>query len=72
MKKIALICPYFGKLPNYFPLVLQSMKSNNNIEWIVFTDDKTEYEYPANVNVKYMSFKELKILIKEKMRQRSR
>lgn len=67
MKKIALICPYFGKLPNYFPLVLQSMKSNNNIEWIVFTDDKTEYEYPANVNVKYMSFKELKILIKEKI-----
>lgn len=67
MKKIAFICPYFGKLPNYFPLVLQSMKSNNNIEWIVFTDDKTEYEYPANVNVKYISFEELKVLIKEKI-----
>lgn len=60
MKSIIFICPYFGKLPNYFDLVLKSCEYNKDIDWLIFTDDKTEYEYPKNVKVEYISFEEFK------------
>ena len=59
MIKIAFVCPYFGKMPNYFPLVLQSMRTNPSIDWIIFTDDQTKYNYPLNVKVNYIEFTEL-------------
>lgn len=51
---ILLICPYFGKLPEFqFPLWLKSCKYNPTIDWLIITDDKTSYEYPSNVKVLY-------------------
>lgn len=67
MKKIVFICPYFGKLPNYFDLVLESCRYNNTIDWIIFTDDKTMYNYPKNIKVYYMSFEEMKEYIQDKI-----
>ncbi len=64
MKKIILICPYFGQFPNYFSLVLQSMRNNPSIDWLIFTDNNKEYNYPQNVRVVRMSFSELKDRIK--------
>lgn len=58
--KVALVLPYFGKFDKLFPLWLASCKWNPHIDWMIFTDDKSEYEYPANVKVHYMSFKKLK------------
>ena len=67
MKKIVLICPYFGKLPkNHMDLWLQSCKYNPSIDWIIFTDDRTQFNYPKNVKVNYMSFGELKELFQKK------
>lgn len=63
LKKIAFVVPYMGKLPNYFPLWLESCKKNENVDFIIFTDDHTEYYYPPNVHVHYMEFEELKELI---------
>lgn len=59
MKKIAFIVPYFGTLPNGFPFWLLTCKMNPTIDWLVFTDDKTKYNYPPNVKVNYCSFKSI-------------
>lgn len=58
MKSICLIVPYFGKLPVNFQVWLNSCKLNSTINWVVFTDDNTSFDYPLNVKVFYLSFKE--------------
>lgn len=56
----ALIVPYFGKFNNYFPLWLKSCEYNKDYDWLIYTDDYTEYYYPSNVHVKYITFDSLK------------
>ena len=65
-KRLCFIIPYFGKLPNYFPLFLKSCKANPNFNWIVFTDDDGNYDYPDNVLKVKMTFKECQTLVKSK------
>ena len=60
MKSIAYVIPYFGKFPKGFELFLMSCKNNPTIDWLIFTDDKTKYEYPENVKVFYDTFEEIK------------
>ncbi len=68
MKNIVFICPYFGKFPNMqMNLWLESCKKNPNIDWLIFTDDITEYQYPKNVIVKYMNLKDFKNIIQKKI-----
>ena len=57
--RILFIVPYFGKFHNYFQLWLQSCKYNPTINWLVLTDDTTDYEFPPNVKVVYTNFKEV-------------
>ena len=64
--KICLINVYIGKLPNYFQLWLDSCRYNPSIDFLLFTDDKTKYDYPENVKVKYISFQEIKTYIQNK------
>lgn len=66
MKKCCFIIPYFGKLPNYFQLFLKSCEYNPTFNWIVFTDDKTDFHYPDNVKRIEMSFQELRDLVQSK------
>lgn len=66
MKKAVFIIPYFGKFNNYFNLFLNSCKYNPEYVWMIFTDDKTEYSYPENVIVYYMTFEEMHDLIQSK------
>lgn len=54
--RIAFIVPYFGKFNNYFALWLKSCEFNSDIDWLLFTDDRTEYNYPLNVKVHYYTF----------------
>lgn len=63
--KIGFIVPYFGKLPKYFQVWLYSCKANPTIDWFLFTNDKTEFDYPSNVKVEYMTFEHIKILIEK-------
>lgn len=60
MKTIAYLIPYFGKLPQNFQLWLDSCKENNTIDWIIVTDDVSEYKYPKNVKRIICSFEEIK------------
>lgn len=60
MKTIRYIVPYFGKLPEEFQLWLTTCKTNPSVEWMLFTDDRTDFDYPDNVSVSYCSFEEMK------------
>ena len=66
MKKCCFILVYFGKLPNYFPLFLKSCRTNKNFDWLIFTDDKSKFDYPENVQAVYMTFSEMKEKIQQK------
>lgn len=58
--KICLILPYFGKFNNYFDLWLNSCKYNERIDWHIYTDDHTAFNYPKNVIVHYCLFSDLR------------
>ena len=62
-KRLCFIIPYFGKLPNYFPVFLKTCKANPSYNWLVFTDDNNDYGYPQNVKRIKMTFEECKNLI---------
>lgn len=64
--KIAIIVAYFGRLPNYYQLFLDSCKVNSNYDWFIFSDDETVYRYPNNVNFIKMNFKECQELVQSK------
>lgn len=60
MHSIAYIVPYFGKFPKGFQFWLMSCGCNPSIDWLIFTDDHTEYNYPENVKVAYWSFEQMR------------
>ena len=66
MKKICFIIPYFGTLPNYFPLFLKSCEYNPDIDWLILGDDIDRYTYPPNVHKVFMSFSEIQEKIRKK------
>lgn len=67
MKKCLFIVPYFGKLPNTFPMFLKSCLINKDFNWLIITDDKTEYNYPQNVTRINMTFKQVIKLFEKKL-----
>lgn len=60
--RIAIVIPFFGELncKGYFQLFLDSCAQNKFITWFLITNDRTTYNYPENVCVKYQSFEELR------------
>lgn len=64
--KIALILPYFGKLPNWFYLWLESAGQNKEIDWLIYTDDERKFDFPKNVYVHYMTWKDMKEKVQTK------
>jgi len=60
MRKCAFILPYYGKFGNYFQLFLNSCAANPDYDWLVFTDDRTAYQYPQNVHVHYETFQDMR------------
>lgn len=66
MKKCCFIVPYFGKLPSHFEVFLKTCSYNNNYEWLIITDDMTQYSLPNNVKIIYKEFADLKNEIQNK------
>ncbi|PQF67856.1 DUF6625 family protein [Enterococcus faecium] len=66
MKKAVFLIPYFGRFNNYFQLFLDSCKKNKDINWIIFTDDRRNFDFPQNVRVIYMTFDDLKNVFQNK------
>lgn len=60
MKKCCFIIPYFGKFPEYFSIFLKTCAARSqDYQWLIFTDDKREFDYPSNVNIIYTTFTEI-------------
>lgn len=59
LRKCGFVLPYYGHFPPYFQLFLNSCGANPDFDWLVFTDDHTEYQYPANVHVHYETFADM-------------
>ncbi|MDM8303801.1 DUF6625 family protein [Limosilactobacillus vaginalis] len=60
MRNCLFIIPYFGQFNNYFQLFLNSCKYNQDYDWLIITDCKTEqYSFPKNVHVVHLSFNDL-------------
>lgn len=67
MRKCLFIIPYFGHFNNYFQLFLNSCKQNEDYDWLIITDCKTDqYDFPKNVHVVPTSFLEVVNKIQEK------
>lgn len=66
MKKALLFGLYFGKLPNTFEYWLSTCRTNSEFDFIVFTDDDTEFDLPSNVKIKHTSFENLRSYIQNK------
>lgn len=64
---IVFVIPYFGKFPNYFQFWLDSCRFNSSIDWIIFTDDHSDFDIPNNVHFNYISFSDLKKKFNEKL-----
>lgn len=58
--RVALVLPYFGRLPNYFQLFLRSVGMNPNFNLLLVTDcDLAGLVIPDNVDVHRMSFSDV-------------
>lgn len=61
MTKVVLYQAYFGKLPEYFGLWLESARNNKNYDFYFVSDcDFSEYDLPENVIVHEITFNELR------------
>lgn len=59
LKKIVLIIPYFGKMPDYYKMWEMSAKANPTIDFLILTDIE-EIKESGNIHVMHMQFSELK------------
>ena len=64
--KVAIIVPYFGTLPNYFQLFLDTCAYNPEFDWLIISNDTTDYTYPANVHLVEMPFADCQALVQSK------
>lgn len=61
LKNVAIIIPYFGKLPSNLITFLYSCQHNKKIDWFIFTDQKLAVaQIPKNVHVIYKTFSSIK------------
>lgn len=64
MKTIAVLIPYFGKLPYNFELFLNCCRYNKTLDFMIFTDDTRKWDLPPNVRMYTMAFEEMQDKIK--------
>lgn len=65
MNKICFVIPYFGKLPNYFDLWLESARKNDLFDFLFFTDQKIRNE--KNIKIMNLSFEDFRNRLKSKL-----
>lgn len=65
VNRVCIVIPYFGKYPDTFPYWLASVKGNPSIDFLIFMDNDSEYNYPPNVIVEYMEFNKMRSKIQK-------
>lgn len=56
MKRVRLVIPYFGTLPEWFDLFARSCAFNSRYDWLIVTDDEEATTDVANVTIERTSF----------------
>lgn len=65
--RVLIICIYFGKLPQYTQLWLDSCAYNKDYNWLLVTDDDMNtLNVPKNVTVEKLTLEQLKKIIMKK------
>ena len=59
-KKIAFVTVFFGELPNYFQIFLDSCSYNTDFDWLIISDNTNKYALSENVRFIKMSFEDCK------------
>ena len=67
MPRIALMMPYYGAWPSYFPLYLTTCAQNAQLDFIFFTDLEVPKESPANVHFHRLPFQNLRERAEDKL-----
>lgn len=66
MKNVAIIIPYFGKIPNNIVTFLESCRINTKIDWLIFTDQNfKKFDVPLNVHIINENFETVKKRIRD-------
>jgi hypothetical protein len=68
LPKIALIILYFGKLPFWFPAFQISCRYNQDIDWLIFTDNDPSPNCPVNIKFIKTSLDIVNKLASEKLK----
>jgi len=63
--RLCMLAFYFGPLPPYFQLTLRSMGANEDVDWIIFTDQDVD-RTPRNVRTERRSFDSFTDYVKSK------
>ena len=68
MNDICIVIPYFGKLPAWMPLFINSCIMNSTIDFLIITNDN-EFETPQAKNIRVLrwTFSQMQQTIKEKL-----
>lgn len=61
-----IILAYFGKLPNYFNIFLESCKNNSDFDFIIISDQKIN-SISKNIKIIPLSFESIKDITKNKL-----
>ncbi|WP_285269946.1 DUF6625 family protein [Kaistella rhinocerotis] len=66
MNKALIIIPYFGTIPVWFQVFLDSC-SSAFLDFLLITDDTSYYQFPANFRVIYQSFDEFTFFFRSRL-----
>ena len=64
---IAIVIPYFGQWDEWAPLFFETIRRNDSIEFLVFTDCDMEGLTAPNLRVTLMSFAEYVAMVNERL-----
>lgn len=67
MKKIIFIIPYFGDFPPWLEYFLASCRANDDINFILFSDNVPPEELPDNIVYQHISFRDYLDLVSRRL-----
>lgn len=66
--RIKVIANYFGTVPSYFQYWIDSIRFNEKITWLCYTDQNLDkYDAPPNLLIRRSCFQEMKNLLRQKL-----
>lgn len=65
-RMLVIVAPYFGTLPAHTQLWLNSCGKNPQVTWLLYTNDRTGWDYPDNVKVTYSTLDDLRERFQDK------